>query len=481
MMLKALLSVGIVSFLSLAVATESKSTFQEVVVIEKLLANVSPAEAAPGLILASPSKELPNYYFHWTRDSALVLKTLVQLFERKSATDPAYAARLEKIIDDAIAFSRKTQLADTASGTVSDHFKNYGEPRFMLDGSGDAGERCRPQTDGPGLRALTTMAYIRVLREQGKSAKIAALYSKNASESYLKSDLEYVAHHWMDRGCDLWEETYGYFFYNRLIHRRAMLEGAELAFLMEDPLAADYYLQQIPFIETELEKHWDAQSGYLLTTLNWSGGNSAKKMNLDASVVLASNHTDSSRDWFYSATDDRIQATAYRLAKQFQGQYPINQVTISSAGERMAPGIGRYPEDIYDGASLTGGNAWFLLNHGFAELYLRGLREYTIKQVVTVTEKNRIFLTEALQMAAPRFEALQAGEILTVRDLRFALVLRGLNEMARAHLARAEFHSGKDGSMSEQFNRFDGKMQGARDLTWSYASALSARWVPTEQ
>ena len=31
--------------------------------------------------------------------------------------------------------------------------------------------------------------------------------------------------------------------------------------------------------------------------------------------------------------------------------------------------------------------------------------------------------------------------------------------------------------MSEQFSRYDGYQKGARDLTWSYASFLTAKWA----
>ena len=38
----------------------------------------------------------------------------------------------------------------------------------------------------------------------------------------------------------------------------------------------------------------------------------------------------------------------------------------------------------------------------------------------------------------------------------------------------AEYHAADDGSLSEQMNRNTGFMQSAPDLTWSYASLLSA-------
>ena len=45
---------------------------------------------------------------------------------------------------------------------------------------------------------------------------------------------------------------------------------------------------------------------------------------------------------------------------------------------------------------------------------------------------------------------------------------------ANTFFQRADFHAGDNGHMDEQMNRDNGYMQGARDLTWSYAAHLSA-------
>uniref|UniRef100_A0A6C0IYC0 GH15-like domain-containing protein n=1 Tax=viral metagenome TaxID=1070528 RepID=A0A6C0IYC0_9ZZZZ len=36
----------------------------------------------PGMIIASPSLE-PDYNFHWTRDSALVMRVFIDLYQKK--------------------------------------------------------------------------------------------------------------------------------------------------------------------------------------------------------------------------------------------------------------------------------------------------------------------------------------------------------------------------------------------------------------
>ena len=53
-------------------------------------------------------------------------------------------------------------------------------------------------------------------------------------------------------------------------------------------------------------------------------------------------------------------------------------------------------------------------------------------------------------------------------------LIQALRSKGDTFLSRVKFHVDGTGSMSEQINRDSGYMQGARDLTWSYASLLSA-------
>jgi glucoamylase len=46
--------------------------------------------------------------------------------------------------------------------------------------------------------------------------------------------------------------------------------------------------------------------------------------------------------------------------------------------------------------------------------------------------------------------------------------------MIEAQFDRVLFHSDRKGHLSEQFNKSSGFMQGARDLTWSHNSFMTA-------
>ena len=49
--------------------------------LNNLLANVHPKGTAPGCVVASPSKYKPDYWYQWTRDSALVLRAVLRKWE----------------------------------------------------------------------------------------------------------------------------------------------------------------------------------------------------------------------------------------------------------------------------------------------------------------------------------------------------------------------------------------------------------------
>jgi glucoamylase len=120
--------------------------------------------------------------------------------------------------------------------------------------------------------------------------------------------------------------------------------------------------------------------------------------------------------------------------ESFKAIYPINQ-RAGVAGV----GIGRYPEDRYDGANMEGGNPWILITAAFANAYYRA----------------------AMEMAE-------------VGDLPQA---KSLFVQGDQFLKRVQYHANPDGSMSEQFDRRTGFMTSARDLTWSHAEIIQASWA----
>ena len=439
---------------------------------KKLFANLSPEGTRAGTVVASPSRSNPNYWFHWTRDGSLTMNAVVGMLER--STDPTERATYKKYINDYLQLSRENQLTNNPTGGFENYFQGFGEPKFNVDGSAYWGSWGRPQNDGPALRALTVIHYIKVLESQPGNVSIrSAFYDADPAKSLLKGDLEFVAHHWFNSSFDLWEEMRADHFYTQLVQRRALLEGAQIAAQMNDPKAADYYRQQASALEGKLNSYWDSGRGYIGASQNRTGGLDKKDSNLDAAVVLGVLHARSNADSFFTASDDRVMATVVKLREAFRGLYPINRNTRDSQNQEMGVAIGRYPEDVYDGNSFNGGNPWFLITNAFAEFYYETAQSLASRASFKITDRNREFFA-SLSLPVP--VSLPLGETLSTKDLRFSAVIQALVAEGDKYLRRARYHAGAEGEMSEQMDRYTGFMKGAHDLTWSYASTATALW-----
>ena len=389
--------------------------------VERLLANVSPAGTAPGVVVASPERVSPNYYYHWVRDAALTMNTVVELYARASSTQLRDALR-NRLVDYA-RFSRQNQTTVTIAG--------MGEPKFNVDGSAFMGSWCRPQTDGPALRALTLSRFANLLLDQGDGGFVHNELYDGAipTSSVVKADLEFVAHHWRETSCDIWEEVSGDHFYTKLVQRRSLIEGAALASRLGDPGAASFYLSQAEALKASILEHWDAGRGVFVPTLNWKGGIGYKSSGLDGQVILGILHSGG-----FAFSDARVLGTMHAIAQSFAALYPINRVSGAPG-----VGIGRYPEDVYDGAKFEGGNPWVLITAAFANGYYRASAELT-----------------ALGKTSEARQAFDLGD---------------------SYLKRIQYHANPDGSLSEQFDRNSGFMVSARDLTWSHVELLQAVWA----
>lgn len=82
------------------------------------------------------------------------------------------------------------------------------------------------------------------------------LYVPSNMDSVIKSDLEYVAHNWTQRGFDLWEEVDAYSFFTLAVQWRALVEGAAFAYDMRDPGAGDYYAQEAERVLEGMQAFW---------------------------------------------------------------------------------------------------------------------------------------------------------------------------------------------------------------------------------
>lgn len=412
-----------------------------------LMPNLSPDGTAPGTVVAASSKADPDYWYHWVRDSGIVVQSALLEYENTKNAD--HKKHLAKFLLDFVDLSRRQQQSNTLSG--------MGEPKFFVNGDPFNGPWGRPQNDGPALRAIALVRLANVWIKAGKIDWVRdRLYDgKIPTHTALKADLEFVAYHWQQTCFDLWEEVKGKHFYSRMAMRRALLDGAWLADRMDDSGAAEFYRKQAGALERELEWHWAGDKGTFIPTIDRDGGLDYKHAGIDASTVIAALHG-ASADGKFGFTDDRMLSTFERNVATNNAIYGVNK------GPGPGVAIGRYPEDKYNGGSpgvpANEGNPWFLLTTGFGEFLYRSATAFEQKGSFSINSTNARF-----------FRWLGIDSNASVGQLAAALRSRG-----DSFLGRVRFHGGDDGRLPEQFNRHNGFRQGAQDLTWSYAAFLSA-------
>jgi glucoamylase len=435
-----------------------------------LLRNISPEEPkvpggprpARGIVVGALSKKDPDYYFHWIRDSSNVMRVVVEV----STSGRPYAGpeRLPAMMRDFLALSRRLQTIPSRYG--------LGEPRFTVEAGVDTLPWSRPQNDGPALRALTVVGYLRVLdRQAGGRARQDPL-----ALQVLTTDLDFVAAVWRARCFDIWEEYNAENYHTRLVQLSALEKGAGyLADHGLDPERVDRYRTAAAGLEPLLDDHWDPARGFLRSQLVIvaTDGYTAKKTDLDSAVIVAVMEADRDRP-AHSVLDDRVQATVAVLEHLFRRAYPIN------ARRDVGLGYGRYQGDVY-----FGGNPWFLITACYAEFYDRLARKLAGGASFEVTKRNLDFVRE---IAAGNgrdggggagggdavLAGLRPGAVLRPGDPRHAQLIALLAARGDAILRRFQLHTPASGQIYEQFDKRTGAPTSSRGIGWGHSAFLSA-------
>ena len=389
--------------------------------LSMVISNATRADVKPGMVVASPSKEAPNYYYDWVRDTALTMRSLIDYYQLSNDQ------KIKNMIFTWIDAEAYRQNLPTYSG--------LGEPKYNIDGSGFTGPWGRPQNDGPALRAIAMIKFARIMFSEGNQDYVLKklYHGVLPADSVIKKDLEYVAHHWEEHSFDLWEEEKGMHFYTLLSQHVALQEGAKLADELKDSNAADFYRQESERIALKLKAEFTDERVGILVTSQKSAPLGYKNSGIDVAPLLALLHA-SPYQKLFSLKDSYILKYVDVLTNTFTGIYPVNKKYVD-----LGVGIGRYPEDRYDGYQTSAlGNPWFLSTLALGEYFC------LLKDEL---EKN--------------------GELTKV-------LAKDLSELTEKQFKRALFHSDRKGHISEQFNHETGIMQGAVDLTWSHNSFMTA-------
>lgn len=406
-----------------------KSKSEMELALQQILQNLAHPQIRRGAVIASPSQRDPDYFYHWTRDAGLTMGVLHDMRARWPQLAQLFPAWAEF---ERLAVSQSTQAGGGG----------LGEPKYHVDGRAFVGPWGRPQNDGPAIRSWAFM------RAFGRL------------DGMVEADLEYLRLNWGEVNFDLWEEVKGHHFFTRYSQMAAFLKAAEVSQAGRQSLRVRQNLEMAWLIETTLSHFVDRGRQIVVPTVGRVEGPD-KPAGLDVSVILAPLYFGEFGSW--SIANSYILATALRIEETFRILYPIN-----SNYPDMAPGIGRYPEDVYDGNGFSGGHPWFLATFAMGEMYCRLAGKYAQEGRLRLDPVNVTFF----KAQNPRLFG-RPG-VLEARHAEFGQTLANLQAKGESFLRRSMFHAGADRRYAEQFDRSTGFRRGARDLTWSYAAALRA-------
>lgn len=481
-------------------ALESWLKDEEDIAVDRLLANIAPfgrnaQGAAPGTVLASPSREHPNYYYQWIRDAGITMATVVDLYNLDPTSQQATEILLPTF-ESYAALSRNIQRTANPSGDFSyPDLSGLGEPKFEVDGAPFTGNWGRPQRDGPALRASALISYLQAyntthpgLWEASNDDWFTRFYKAELPAlSPVKADLEYVARHWPDSGFDVWEEVQGRHFFTSMTQLRALRQGSNLAKVFQDPGAAAYYSAEADKLEQSIRKDfWDEEGGYIRATR----GSDAEwqRSGMDCSVLLGSLHGQAAdQTWpaVFPPNDDAVLASLLKLVSDQRDRFPVNAGS-QGADPLRGVGVGRYPEDMYDGyeAKPAGGNPWFLCTSSVSEILYRTAAHLNSTGRLDFSARGASFWNALVcggkrSSSACPLPATKSSYSYTASDDTnvFETALERLIQVGDSFLDVVKGHANADGALSEQFDRYSGFERGATDLTWSYGAFLQAVWA----
>jgi glucoamylase len=389
-----------------------------------------------GSIVASPVladwNPEPDYFFHWYRDSALVMDALRVLVNAGSVGPEAlthfrdfvrFSLSLQKLDGRPLAAeaSWRENCATEFAGFLrseTDFATIHGdavlaETRVNADGTLDISQWARPQHDGAPLRAIT---MLRSVRDAQFDSVLGTGLGTELSE-LVCADLAFTSKHWHEPSFDVWEEEQGLHYYTLCVSAAALEIGAHWLEGRGEWDVAKSYREQGHAIHRSLDGFWLPEAGYFRSRILSSGIRSPKE--LDISVVLAAIHA-AGEGIPHTVRDPRMQSTFARLEQLFDAAYPINH----KRSERAAPAMGRYAGDVY-----FSGGAYYFSTLGAAEFCFRA--------------------------------AVQNGDA----DV---WIKRG-----DAFLETVRVFTPPGGDMSEQFDQRTGAQTSARHLAWSYAAFIT--------
>jgi len=391
-----------------------------------------------GAIVASPVladyNPDPDYFFHWFRDSAVVIDALRLLHADGLVGDEAL-----QHLRDFIRFSldlnrldgRAAAAVEDRSACVAPELLQYlredhdlakafgdlvaAETRVNPDGTLDVCRWNRPQHDGAPLRALALLRW-------AAGGHLDAPLLAEASE-LIRFDIDFTLRYWREASYDVWEEELGHHYYTLRVAGAALAEGAAWLEGLGDTALAQRCREESQAVLRLLDEYWvderhGAAHGYYRSRALVDDRPGPKA--LDIAVILSAIHSLGTGDT-HGPADPRMQDTLARLDALFDAAYSINHGRSAGRGAAM----GRYDGDVY-----YSGGAYYFSTLGAAEFCFRAA-------------------------------AAIGGDA------------RHWFERGDAYLATVRAYTPAGGDLSEQFDQRSGAQTSAKQLAWSHAAFIS--------
>nr|QUS93302.1 glucoamylase [synthetic construct]CAC83969.1 glucoamylase [Saccharomycopsis fibuligera] len=432
--------------------------------------------AKPGVVVASPSTSEPDYFYQWTRDTAITFLSLIAEVEDHSFSNTTLAKVVEYYISNTYTLQR---VSNPSGNFDSPNHDGLGEPKFNVDDTAYTASWGRPQNDGPALRAYAISRYLNAVAKHNNGKLLLAgqngIPYSSASDIYwkiIKPDLQHVSTHWSTSGFDLWEENQGTHFFTALVQLKALSYGIPLSKTYNDPGFTSW-----------LEKQKDALNSYI----NSSGFvNSGKKHivespqlssrgGLDSATYIAAliTHDIGDDDTYtpFNVDNSYVLNSLYYLLVDNKNRYKIN------GNYKAGAAVGRYPEDVYNGVGTSEGNPWQLATAYAGQTFYTLAYNSLKNKKNLVIEKLNYDLYNSFIADLSKIDSSYASKdslTLTYGSDNYKNVIKSLLQFGDSFLKVLLDHIDDNGQLTEEINRYTGFQAGAVSLTWSSGSLLSA-------
>jgi glucoamylase len=374
----------------------------------------------PGCVLASPAWEnsathvSQDYVYNWARDAAIVAVELA------SGTLPTN--------DPLLDYVQFAQICQNSGG-------DFDRASFLIDGTPRS---WTDQSDGPALQTLAMLLMFSQLDAP----------SQAVANALMAANLSFLEGAYQGETYNLWEEEYGASFFARSVQ----LKCFQAVMVNTVGVAVPGWLTAAAsWLESALGTHWNGQ--YYQSLLPVPTDKTPYDPNID--VVMAA---------IYGAVavdDTKLLATASLLRGQWAEPTSTYYYPINGADQQrgIGPLLGRYPGDLYDGDAdeQIGDHPWAVSTANFAELYYRLAKQVTSAGTIPLDDLSANFF----------------GQVGVNASTTPAAAANALESAGDQMLQAVIFHSDHF-ELSEQFDANSGYEKSVSNLSWSYASFLSA-------